>query len=173
MNNGRIDLCNSIFWYFDIIYFFLLCKSLHDGHDGSLSIPSGPTKEQWWTSGRVIDAHGNRRLACVVRSNIWAVVLQTDENMSEYTVHHSLLCIVLHFHRSFMVPMLTMLLFGPSVSTARHQKAKSSTTMSLRCSYGLQIPKISIQSSTCRMCWRNKSDPSCKPHSLHDGRICC
>jgi len=53
---------------------------------------------------RFIDARGERRLACVVRSNRQATVAQiaqevnagSDRKMSEYTVHHSLMHMGLH-----------------------------------------------------------------------------
>ncbi|TMZ23716.1 hypothetical protein EMF65_34440 [Klebsiella pneumoniae] len=64
---------------------------------------------------RLIDARGERRLACVVRSNRRATVAQiaqevnagSDRKVSEYTVHHSLLHMGLHSCRPVRVPMLT------------------------------------------------------------------
>jgi len=63
----------------------------------------------------LIDARGERRLACVVRSIRWATVAQTaqevnagsDRKVSEYTVHRSLLRMGLHSCRSVRVLMLT------------------------------------------------------------------
>ncbi|ROJ44626.1 Zinc transporter ZIP11 [Anabarilius grahami] len=64
---------------------------------------------------RLIDARGERRLAHVVRFNRRATVAQiaqevnagSDRKVSEYTVHHSLLCLGLHRCRPVRVPMLT------------------------------------------------------------------
>lgn len=54
------------------------------------------------------------RLHLLVRTNRWATVAQidrvnagSDRKMSEYTVHCSLLRMVLHSHRPVRVPMLT------------------------------------------------------------------
>ena len=54
---------------------------------------------------------GERRLACVVRSNTQATDVQIaeevkDRKVSEYTVHHSLLRMGLHSRRPVRVPML-------------------------------------------------------------------
>ncbi len=66
---------------------------------------------------RLIGVLGERRLARVVRSNRRATVAQIDQEVnvgsdgkvSEYTVHHSLLCMGLHSCRPVRVPMLTPL----------------------------------------------------------------
>ncbi len=63
----------------------------------------------------LIDACEELRLARVVRSNRQVTVAQTaqevnagsDGKVSEYTVHHSLLCMGLHSRRPVRVPMLT------------------------------------------------------------------
>ncbi|ROL44774.1 hypothetical protein DPX16_18485, partial [Anabarilius grahami] len=62
---------------------------------------------------RLTDARGERRLACVVRSNRRATVAQiahevnagSDGKVSEYTVHRSLLCTGLHRHRPVLTPV--------------------------------------------------------------------
>lgn len=64
---------------------------------------------------RLIDLHGEQRLARVVRSNRRAAVAHiakkvyanSDGNVSECTVCRCLLCMGLHSHRAFRVPMLT------------------------------------------------------------------
>ncbi|KAK3566282.1 hypothetical protein QTP86_030576 [Hemibagrus guttatus] len=64
---------------------------------------------------RLIDGRGERRLDRVVRSNRRATVAQTAEEVnagsdrkgSEYTVHHSLLCMGPHSRRPVRVPVLT------------------------------------------------------------------
>uniref|UniRef100_A0A8P4K6M0 Transposable element Tc1 transposase n=1 Tax=Dicentrarchus labrax TaxID=13489 RepID=A0A8P4K6M0_DICLA len=63
---------------------------------------------------RLIDAHGERRLACVVRSNRRATVAQiaekvnagSDRKVSEHTVHRTLLRLGLRGRRPVTVPML-------------------------------------------------------------------
>ena len=70
----------------------------------------------WWVGNRVIEAHGEWRLACVARSNRWATVAQTAEKVStgsyrkvsEYKVHHSLLLVGLQSCWPVRVPMLTL-----------------------------------------------------------------
>ncbi|ROI37056.1 Protein phosphatase 1 regulatory subunit 12C [Anabarilius grahami] len=64
---------------------------------------------------RLIDARGERRLVYVVRSNRRAPLAQiaqevnagSGRKVSEYTVHHSLLCMGLHSCRPVRVPMMT------------------------------------------------------------------
>lgn len=64
---------------------------------------------------RLIDLHGEQRLARVVRSNRRAAVAHiakkvyanSDGKVSECTVCRCLLCMRLHSHRAFRVPMLT------------------------------------------------------------------
>ena len=59
------------------------------------------------------DAPGERRLACVFRSNRGTTVAKITKKVNagsnrkifEYTVHHGLLCMVLHSHRpAYPVP---------------------------------------------------------------------
>ncbi|KAK3557806.1 hypothetical protein QTP86_002693 [Hemibagrus guttatus] len=64
---------------------------------------------------RLIDAHGERRMARVIRSNRRATIAQIAEELyagsyrkvSENTVHRSLLCMGLDSRRPVRVPMLT------------------------------------------------------------------
>lgn len=64
-----------------------------------------------WPS--LINAHWERRLACVGRSNTEATAQIAEEgrnvgsDASEYKMNHSLLCIVPHSRRSVGVSMLT------------------------------------------------------------------
>ena len=91
------------------------------GLQWSVSIKSGPRKEQWWTGDRVMGGQGSlmhvgsEGWTVCVRSNRRATVAQiaqevnagSDRKVSEYTVHHSLLRMGLHSRRPVRVPMLT------------------------------------------------------------------
>ena len=66
---------------------------------------------------RLTDVHGERRLAQVVKSNRRAHVI-SDWKVSEYTVHHSLLCMGQQSSRAVRVPMLT------PVHCRKHQQWK-------------------------------------------------
>lgn len=119
---------------------------------------------------RLTDAHGERRLACLVWCHRRNAVAQSVEkvdagyyrNMSEYTVHCSFLQISQKTHADPRPPPK-----APVMGRwARGSWSKWST----------KFPRSvwSIWSSFCGMYWNKKSDPQ-RPHhkTYRTWRICC